>query len=113
MPAAVARRDPPRAEGVREREGGRAAGAGDPPRRGAGLAGDGEVDVAYGAAEQAVAHGAADEPRLRARERAPRDHEGGRLAAAGRRTTRRAHAPVTPAPRRGGARAARAPTART
>ena len=67
---AVARPDhAPGPERARELEGGAAAGARDRPRRLARVAGQRDVDVVGRPAEQAVAHGAADEPRLVPRQR--------------------------------------------
>ena len=71
----------PAAELVAELERGPAGGLRDPPRRAARVAGDGDVDVVGRAAEQPVAHGAADQPGRLARERGPRRLQ--RLAHAG------------------------------
>ena len=69
----VARADrAPAAELVRELERGPAGGLRDPPRRAARVALEGEVDVVGVAPEQAVADGAADEPRRLPRERGAR-----------------------------------------
>ena len=69
VPAVAGADHAPGPEGAGELEGRAAGGAGDRLRRFARVALERDVDVVGGAAEQVVAHRAADQPRLAARER--------------------------------------------
>ena len=71
VPAVAGADDAPGPERARQLEGGAAGGARDRARRLARVAGQRDVDVVGRPAEQAVAHGAADHPRLAARQGLP------------------------------------------
>ena len=75
VPRVLGPDDPPRAERAAELERRAAGRARDPPRVPLRIAGDREVDVVGVAPEQAVAHGAADEPGLLAGQDLARDLE--------------------------------------
>ncbi len=119
LPAVTRLHDAPGAELLGQREDRSTRGARERPRRSLDVAADGQVDVGRRAAEQAVAHGAADEPGRRAGERAADDVErilaaGHRVSSVRRRTRRHARrSPPAASPRRGGTRASRAPSARS
>ena len=76
VPRAVARHDAPRSEGVGELERRPARGARQALRGGPDVAFDDEVEVRGRALEQAVAHGAPDEPGVEPRERLARRRDG-------------------------------------